>query len=598
MMRLLVCLLAALPLAAQTLPRAEYPEPRFERSLWQPLNGSWEFDFDNANRGIEQGWPSGTKALARKITVPFAPEAKLSGIGDTAFHPWVWYRRSFDIPAAWSGKRVLLHFGAVDYRAWVWVNGQLAGTHTGGNTPFRFDVTSLVRAGANTVVVRAEDPPTDRTVPRGKQFWLPKSRGIFYTRTTGIWQPVWLEATGDAYLDRVRANASMDGAARFEARIARYSPDLQFSVAIRDGDRVVASATVAADAPATFVDLHVRNPRQWYVNQPNLYDVTYEVRRGDSVLDSVKSYIGFRTVSVSGGRVLINGRPTYLKMLLDQGYWPESLLTPPSDEAIRFDIKASMDMGFNGARKHQKVEDPRFLYWADRMGFLVSDEMANAYEYDAEYAARFTQEWIEVVERDFSHPSVIMWVPINESWGVPNLAGDARQQAHLKSLYWLTKSLDPTRPVIDNDGWEHVDTMDLFTIHDYTGTGDAFYEKYKDLGKAGAQIPNNGRAIFVPGYEYNGTPFLLSEFGGIAYVPEGVRVPGDAWGYAGTEKTAESALARLQGLYEAIAKIPAIAGICYTQTTDVEQEVNGLMTYDRKLKFDAARIKALNDLLR
>ncbi|MEZ5402495.1 MAG: glycoside hydrolase family 2 TIM barrel-domain containing protein [Bryobacteraceae bacterium] len=595
-MRILV-LVAVAPLFAQTLPRPEYPEPRFERPQWQSLNGAWEFEFDNANQGVESGWAAGNKELPRKITVPFAPETKRSGIGDTAFHPWVWYRRAFDIPSAWNGKRVLLHFGAVDYRASVWVNSQLAGEHTGGNTPFRFDITALVKPGANTLVVRAEDPPTDRTVPRGKQYWQPKSRGIFYTRTTGIWQPVWLEATGDAYLDRVRADASMEGAARFEARIARYSPDLEFGVSIKDGERVVASATVAADSPATYVDLRVRNPRQWYVNQPNLYDVTYEVRRGGAVLDSVKSYIGFRTVAVSGGRVLINGRPTYLKMLLDQGYWPESLLTPPSDEAIQFDIKASMDMGFNGARKHQKLEDPRFLYWADKMGFLISDEMANAYEYDADYAERFTREWMEVIERDVSHPSVIMWVPINESWGVPNLA-DSRQQAHLKALYWLTKSIDPTRPVIDNDGWEHVDTMDLFTIHDYTGTGEAFYAKYKDLGKPGAPVPNNGRAILVSGYEYNGTPFLLSEFGGIAYVPEGVRVPGDAWGYAGTEKTAESAFTRLKGLYEAIAKVPAIAGICYTQTTDVEQEVNGLMTYDRKMKFDPARIKALNDLLR
>ncbi|MEZ5355389.1 MAG: glycoside hydrolase family 2 TIM barrel-domain containing protein [Bryobacteraceae bacterium] len=593
----LFLLLLAATVSAQTLPRPEYPEPRFERPLWQSLNGSWEFDFDNENRGVEQGWPSGKKSLPRRIAVPFCPESKQSGIGDTGFHPWVWYRRSFDIPAAWSGKRTLLHFGAVDYRAWVWVNGQLAGSHTGGNTPFRFDITPLLTPGSNTVVVRAEDPPTDRTIPRGKQFWLPKSRGIFYTRTTGIWQPVWLEAVGDAYFDRVRANASMDGEARFEARLARYAPGLQFSVTIRDGDRVAASATVPADDPATFVDLRVRNPRLWYVNQPNLYDVTYEVRRGDTVLDTVNSYIGFRTVSVGGGRVLINGRPTYIKMLLDQGYWPDSLLTPPSDDAIRFDIKASMDMGFNGVRKHQKLEDPRFLYWADKMGFLVSDEMANAYEYDADYAARFTREWIETVERDVSHPSVIMWVPINESWGVPNLA-DSAQQAHLKALYWLTKSLDPTRPVIDNDGWEHVDTMDLFTIHDYTGTGPAFYEKYKDLGKPAASVPNNGRAIFAPGYSYNGTPFLLSEFGGIAYVPEGARVPGGAWGYAGTEKSADSAMARLTGLYQAIARIPAIAGICYTQITDVEQEVNGLMTYDRKLKFDPAKVKELNDLLR
>jgi beta-galactosidase/beta-glucuronidase len=283
-------------------------------------------------------------------------------------------------------------------------------------------------------------------------------------------------------------------------------------------------------------------------------------------------------------------------MILDQGYWPESTITPPSEEAIKFDIEATKKMGFNGARKHQKVEDPRYLYWADKLGFLVSGEIANAYEFDPDYAARFTREWIEAVERDYNHPSIIMWVPVNESWGTPNLR-DPQQQNHLKANYWLTKSIDATRLVIENDGWEHVDTMDLFTIHDYSGTGERLYEKYKDLGKPGARIANNARAILLPGYQYNGSPFLLSEFGGIAYIPEGVKVPGDAWGYAGVEKTKEAALARLRGLYQAIARIPAFGGICYTQLTDVEQEVNGLLTYDRKYKFDAEAIREINNLL-
>jgi hypothetical protein len=284
-------------------------------------------------------------------------------------------------------------------------------------------------------------------------------------------------------------------------------------------------------------------------------------------------------------------------LILDQGYWPESTLTPPTDEAIQYDIKAAKEMGFNGARKHQKVEDPRFLYWADRLGFLVSSEMANAYLYDPEYAARFTREWIESIERDYNHPSIVMWVPINESWGTPNLR-DPRQANHLKSLYTLTKSLDATRLVIDNDGWEHTDMTDLFAIHDYARSGDILYEKYKDIGKPGARIPDNAFAVLVPGYQYNGTPVYLSEFGGIAFIPPGTQVPKEAWGYSGVEKTPEAALARLRGLYEAIAKIPAFAGLCYTQLTDVEQEVNGLLTYDRRPKFDAGQIKALNDLVR
>jgi hypothetical protein len=283
-------------------------------------------------------------------------------------------------------------------------------------------------------------------------------------------------------------------------------------------------------------------------------------------------------------------------MVLDQGYWMESTLTPPTDEAIKYDIKMTMDMGFNGARKHQKVEDPRFLYWADKMGFLVSSEMANAYLYDEDYAAKFTREWIEAVERDVNHPSIVMWIPINESWGVSDVA-DTRQTQHLKALYHLTKSLDATRPVIDNDGWEHTDVTDLFGIHDYAARGERLVEKYAVLGQKEFAFPGNGRAALAPGFKYNGSPVFLSEFGGIAYPLPGSPVPADAWGYAGVEKSPEAALERLRSLYVGIAKIPQIMGICYTQLTDVEQEINGLLTYDRKPKFDVKVIREINSLL-
>jgi beta-galactosidase/beta-glucuronidase len=583
--------------AAEDLPRSEYPQPQFERQQWLTLNGRWEFEYDDANAGLAQNWAAGQRKLGRSILVPFAPETKLSGIGDTGFHPWVWYRRSITIPPDWKGRRVLLHFGAVDYRAMIWINGALAGTHEGGHVPFRLDITDLLKAGANALTVRAEDPPTDRTIPRGKQYWEPKSRGIFYTRTTGIWQPVWLEAAGDSYLSSVRITPSNSGVVNLAAHIARFQPGTEFHARISSEGRVIASGMVAAQRDKTPLALAVANPRLWNVNQPNLYDIEFELRLKDAVLDRVKSYFGFREVGIDGNRVTINGRPVYLKMVLDQGYWPESTITPPSDAAMQFDIKAMQDMGFNGARKHQKVEDPRFLYWADRMGYLVSGEIANAYEFDTDYAARFTREWMEAVERDYNHPSVIMWVPINESWGTPNLR-EPQQQWHLKSNYWLTKSLDPTRPVIDNDGWEHVDTTDLFAIHDYARDGGLLYDKYKDLGKPGAPIPNVSRRTLVPGYEYNDSPILLSEFGGVAYIAPGSNVPADAWGYAGVEKTQESALNRLRSLWHGIAKIPAFAGICYTQVTDVEQEINGLLTYDRKPKFDAGEIKRLNEMLR
>jgi beta-galactosidase/beta-glucuronidase len=593
-----LCLPAGPRVAAdEPVPRPEHPQPQFQREAWLNLNGAWEFEFDDKDVGVTDNWGAGSKSFGRTIVVPYCFEGRLSGIGDTSFHPVVWYRRSVTVPEAWKGRRVLLSFGAVDYHADVWVNGRAAGEHEGGNVPFRFDVTPLVKPGANTIVVRAEDQPTDRYMPRGKQYWEPQSRSIFYTRTSGIWQTVWLEATGDSYLDSVAFDPRRDGIVRIDARVSRWQPGLELSATVKSGQDVVATTSGRAGSSRATIALSVPSPRRWSPGAPNLYDVVLELRRGSTVVDRVTSYFGFRTISIEGGRLAVNGRPTFLKLVLDQGYWPESVLTPPTDEAIQYDIRMTKEMGFNGARKHQKVEDPRFLYWADKMGFLVSGEMANAYLFDEVYVARFTREWIEAVERDRNHPSVVMWAPLNESWGVPDL-DDPRQQAHLKSLYTLTRSLDPTRPVIDNEGWEHTDMTDLFAIHDYAKTGDLLYERYKDLGKPGAGVPSAGVPVLAPGYSYNGTPVYLSEFGGIAFIPPGHQVPKEAWGYAGVEKTPEAALERMRSLWAAIAKIPAFAGLCYTQITDVEQEVNGLMTYDRKPKFDVKAVREINGLIR
>ena len=582
---------------ASTLPRPEFPQPQFERKAWLNLNGPWRFAFDDADAGLKEAWYSGARTFDRTILVPFAFESPKSGIGDPSFHPVVWYQREVSVPAEWKGRRVLLKFGAVDYHATVWLNGQKLGEHEGGSTPFAFDVTDLLKEGANALVVRAEDPPTDRFVPRGKQYWKEKSEGIFYTRTTGIWQTVWLEAVGDSYLSHVRITPSMDGAVRFDARLARPAPDQILRAVVSFAGTEVPRGEATTEGPRASLGLRVSDPREWNIGQGNLYEVRLELERGGAVLDTVHTYYGYREVTVDAKGLQFNGRRMYLRMVLDQGYWPESLLTPPSDEAIQYDIKTAQAMGFNGARKHQKVEDPRFLYWADRLGYLVSGEMANAYLYEDQYVSRFTREWLEVLERDINHPSIIMWIPINESWGTPNLR-DRRQQSHLKANYWLTKSLDATRLVIENDGWEHVDTTDVFGIHDYARTGEMLLKKYSVLENPNARIPDNSRAALVPGYEYNGSPIFLSEFGGIAYRAPGSPVPEGAWGYSGVEKTPEDALARLRGLYEAIAKVPRIIGVCYTQLTDVEQEINGLLTYDRKPKFDVNAIKAINDIVR
>jgi len=404
---LLFCTVSALA----AVPRPEFPEPQFEREDWLTLNGEWQFGFDDTDAGLDARWFAAEHAFGRTITVPYCFESALSGIHNTGFHPWVWYRREVTLPEAWRGRRALLHFGAVDYRASVWVNGQLAGEHEGGNTPFSFDVTPLLRAGANVVTVRAWDPPQDKLIPRGKQYWELKSKSIFYTRTSGIWQSVWLEATGAAYLDRIHVVPDPLGGVVFNGTFARAGEGDEMRVSVFDGAREVARGVVAIDQNRASLPLRVTHAEMWSVESPKLYNATVEVWRGGRTIDRVHSYFGFRTVEARDGRVWLNGKPVYLKFVLDQGYWPESILTPPSDEAIQYDIRMTKEMGFNGARKHQKVEDPRYLYWADRMGFLVSGEMANAQGFDEEYAARFTREWTEAVLRDINHPSIIIWAP-------------------------------------------------------------------------------------------------------------------------------------------------------------------------------------------
>jgi beta-galactosidase/beta-glucuronidase len=397
--------------AAAALPRPEFPEPQFERADWIPLNGPWQFAFDDTNAGVDGRWFIPDHTFGRMIEVPYCFESRLSGIAETGFHPWVWYRREVNIPETWRGRRTLLHFGAVDYRATVWVNGQIAGSHEGGNTPFAFDITPLLRGGPNVVTVRAWDPPQDKLIPRGKQYWELNSKSIFYTRTSGIWQSVWLESAGPAYLERVHIVPDPLGGVTFNGIFDGARSGDQLRISILDGEAEVSVGAAAIDQNRAALAMSVAHPLLWSPDNPKLYDVNVEVWRGDKMLDRVHSYFGFRTVETRDGRVLLNGKPIYLKFVLDQGYWPDSILTPPTDEAIQFDIAAAKEMGFNGARKHQKVEDPRFLYWADRMGFLVSGEMANAQGFDDQYADRFTREWTEAVLRDINHPSIIIWAP-------------------------------------------------------------------------------------------------------------------------------------------------------------------------------------------
>jgi beta-galactosidase/beta-glucuronidase len=584
-------------LIASSTPRPEHPEPQFMRTKWMPLNGTWEFAFDDRDEGLLQHWNTGLKALPKRITIPYCFESKLSGVTETGFHPVAWYRKEFEVPAAWKGDQVLLHFGAVDYRAKVWVDGQLAASHEGGNVPFTIDAGLLLHPGRNNIVVRAEDPPEDRAIPRGKQYWKPQSESIFYTRTSGIWQSVWLEAAGTAHFDNIHVVADQDGNATFDGELAGMPLGaFEYQISVIDGGNEVAKADGKVELGRFNAKVKVDKVKLWSPESPTLYSLKYTLLRDGKAVDEVLSYAGFRSIAVAHDRVTINGKPIYLKLLLDQGYWPESILTPPSEEAILRDIDLVQAMGFNGVRKHQKVEDPRFLYWADRRGLLVSGEIADAYLFTELAARRFTNEWMQAVKRDYNHPSIIIWNAINESWGTPDLK-EVRQQEYLKSLYHLTRTLDPTRLVIDNEGWEHTDQTDLFAIHDYGKSGEDLYNKYKDITPASADVPKNGRLALIPGYKYNGTPLYMSEMGGIAYIPPGAMTFGKSWGYSGVEKTQEDAFARLSQLFVGLSKLKNLAGICYTQLTDVEQEANGLLTYDRKPKFDPAKVKALLDRL-
>ncbi|HEX8852397.1 MAG TPA: glycoside hydrolase family 2 TIM barrel-domain containing protein, partial [Pyrinomonadaceae bacterium] len=480
--------------AAAEVPRAEHPRPDFVRADWRTLNGRWEFEFDDDDRGTAERWYApGSRRFSKTIVVPFAFQTRLSGIGDTNFHDVVWYRRALDLPEEFrrAGRRVVLHFGAVDYEARVWVNGEHAGSHRGGNVGFELDVTDLLKPSGNEVVVRAFDPSTDRTLPRGKQFWQPKSEGIWYTRTTGIWQPVWVESVNASHVGRLRVTPDVDNSqVSVEAVLSRAGPGLRLRTTVKLAGRLQAQSEVACTSARPVAVHKLNEQRLWAPWEPTLYDLTVELVGEDGrVLDRVESYFGQRKVSTHQGRVYLNNYAYYLRLVLDQGYWPESLLTPPTDEAMQFDIKTSKAMGFNGARKHQKVEDPRWLYWADKLGYFVWGEMANAQDYSDLYVSRFTDEWQQIVARDFNHPSIIVWVPINESWGVPEIFTNRAQQEHARSMYYLLRSLDPTRLVIDNDGWEHTDATDLFTLHDYARTGEELSAKYKILETDTSRIP-------------------------------------------------------------------------------------------------------------
>lgn len=577
--------------------RTEYPRPQHVRPNWINLNGQWEFQFDDENEGLALKWNQGQVPFSRTIQVPFSFQSKLSGIADSEFHDIVWYRKELEIPDSFLKKRVLLHFGAVDYEATVWVNGQQVAFHEGGHTPFFADITDALTDKGNRIVVRAVDYSKDVTLPRGKQYWLRDSASIFYTRTTGIWQTVWMEAVDDIHLEKVRFTPHLDTNeieidAYLHGNISDKMIDLKVDITFQGQPVASDSYSIRSNLTKRTIGLEDFNDhglgRWWSPENPSLYDIHFTLLQDGQGIDEVASYFGMRKISIEDGKLSLNNRPYQMKLVLDQGYFPDGNLTPPSDEAIRRDIELTKEMGFNGARKHQKIEDPRYLYWCDKLGLLVWGEAPNAYQYSNEYVRKFTKEWQEVLERDYNHPSIVVWVPLNESWGVPNILIDKGQQQHALTMYYLTKSLDPTRPVVSNDGWEMVET-DLYNIHDYEWREEVLSERYGSIAAAIAARPAN-RELSVGGYAYSGQPILITEFGGIAYK----KSDWEGWGYSGADND-EDFIAKLEAVIKPLRLSNAVQGYCYTQLTDVEQEINGLLTYDRQPKVSLAVIRAINE---
>ena len=531
-------------------PGPEHPRPHLRREAWTSLDGEWEFG------------AGGTAVFDRRINVPFCPESELSGIGERVGDV-VWYRRRFDPP---TGDRVLLHFGAVDYWASVWVNDIEVARHEGGHSPFTADITGALRSRGNVIVVRAEDSLADKTIPRGKQYWKEEPEGIFYTATTGIWQPVWLESVPERHVGGLRLIPDLQGGG------VRFEVDAVADVVVRlDGDVVGRSART----PMGYVPLERVEP--WSPESPQLYDV--EVTAG---ADRVVSQFGLRSIEAREGQIWLNGTPFVQRLVLDQGYFSAGLLTAPDGDALRRDIELAQSLGFNGARKHQKAEDPRWLYWADRLGFLVWAEMPAFYEHSPDAERRAVAEWWELVRRDRDHPSVVAWVVANESFGLDGVPADVRAR-FTHSLHDLTRGLDPTRPVISNDGWEH-SMSDLCTIHDYSPPAD-LATRYRSLERA-LDGSAAGHTIFDPGYGYRGQPVLVSEFGGL-------RVAGSAgWGWL--EVGDDSAFVESYGeLVAALMEPGPVEGFCYTQLTDVQQEQNGLLSADRRPKVEPALLRPL-----
>lgn len=591
--------------------RSKHPSPQFIRTGWQSLDGEWNFCFDDDDNGIMEEWFENFPKSS-EILVPFTYETELSGINKQEQHQVIWYNRQLEVS---DTSNYVLHFEGVDYHTSVWINGRYVGEHSGAYEKFSFDIGNYLIPGTNEITVRVSDSLACEQ-SRGKQRWLKENFMCWYVQTTGIWKSVWLEKAEYQRLKRVKLTPDTD----YDQII--IEPELQqnnvgtvpnsyeLEITVSFENELVSKMRTSFVHQLTPLRMDTRlktdacwGTKIWEPSNPYLYDISFKLFDSQGkLLDEVISYFGMRKIAIENGTILLNNHQLYQRLILDQGYWPKSGITPPSIDALEKDIQRVVEMGYNGVRKHQKIEDDRFYYLCDTKGLLVWCEMPSTYTFNDAAIENISEEWLAIVNQHYNHPSIITWVPFNESWGIKGIQNIKKRQDLTVGIYYLTKSIDDTRPVITNDGWQHT-VSDIITIHDYEEKGSIFSERFSDAPEFSgnqsnkAQLMENkkqfngGWFAFADGYEYQGQPIIISEFGGIAFANENT----ENWGYGHQVKTEAEFMERFNNIHQAIQDIPYIQGFCYTQLTDVEQEINGLLTPDRSAKVDLSEVKKVNE---
>ena len=588
------------------IPRSEYPRPQFVRDAWRNLNGEWSFEFDFGLSALERGRQNAT-GFDRKILVPFCPESDLSGVGYKDFFEGICYHRLLEIPEQWNGRRIILHFGGVDYECHCFIDGKEVGVHYGGSVSFSFDVTAFVQAGqSHNLVLVVRDFLRKGVQPSGKQSYEFKSHACHYTRTTGIWSTVWMEAMDMLGLKGCRITPDLDDEAfHFEPAFYTECRGRRLRIRVLAGGEEVGSAEVAGNTGVR-ATVKLSQIRPWFPKTPFLYDIEYTVLDAEgNVLDTVAAYAGLRKVHIEGDRVFLNNKPVFLRLVLDQGFYRTGVWTAPTDDDLRRDIELSMAAGFNGARLHQKVFEERFHYWADKLGYLTwgetpswgimaisgrCDDYPSSIVYEG--VLNLLHEWREIIERDYNHPSIIAWSPTNETHlGRNNLALFKRC---ITEIYDATKQLDPTRPCNECSGYIHVKT-DLWTVHIYRKNLQELKEAMEpaDGAPVCTSFPINGSTATEMA-AYKGQPYINDEFGGFLFLPPKLtgKFADNTWGYYGMEiKTEEQFHDLIAEQVKYMVDLKKCSGFCYTQLTDVEQEQNGVLTFDRQPKIPFEMLK-------